>query len=61
MKKRNFSLADINILHADILKENGMSEIIGGINCSATECTCDCIISNKNEETKKEDTINDNF
>ncbi|MDL2213051.1 hypothetical protein LJC72_08130 [Bacteroides sp. OttesenSCG-928-D19] len=62
MKKSNFSLADINIIHTDILQENGMSEIIGGINSSATECTCDCFISNKNEVTKeKEKTITSNL
>lgn len=55
MKKSKFSLDDVNIIHTDVLEENGMSEIIGGISSSATECTCDCFISNKNKETKEQD------
>ncbi len=55
MKKYNFKLADVNIIHSDTLKQNGMSEIIGGVNNYATMCTCDCLVGNSNDVEKQED------
>lgn len=55
MKTKQFSLEDVRIIHGDILQENGLSEIVGGISESAVECVCECFIGNSNEQTKDKD------